>query len=63
MRVRKHGCRVKLFGFLHTNHASTSSKKFSSSKLDKFALPIPLSAETWKIITKKVSQLNSLHLS
>ena len=32
-------------------------KKFSSSKLDKFTLlPIPSSAETWKIVTKKVSQ-------
>ena len=32
-------------------------KKVSSSKLDKFTLFIlPSSAETWKIVTKKVSQ-------
>ena len=38
MRVCKHGCGVKLFGFSHANHASTNLKKFSSSKLDKFTL-------------------------
>ena len=38
MRVCKHGCGVKLFGFSRANHASTNLKKFSSSKLDKFAL-------------------------
>ena len=37
-RVCKHGCGVKLFGFLHANHASTNLKKFSSSKFDKFTL-------------------------
>ena len=38
MRVCKHDCRVKLFGFSRANHASTNLKKFSSSKLDKFTL-------------------------
>ena len=38
MRVCKHGCGVKLFGFSCANHASTNLKKFSSSKLDKFTL-------------------------
>ena len=38
MRVCKHGCGVKLFGFSRANHASTNLKKFSSSKLDKFTL-------------------------
>ena len=38
IRVCKHGCGVKLFGFLHANHASTNLKNFSSSKLDKFTL-------------------------
>ena len=38
MRVCKHGCGVKMFGFSRANHASTNLKKFSSSKLDKFAL-------------------------
>ena len=57
MRVCKHGCGVKSFGFLRANHPSRNLKTFSSSKLDKFTyLPIPSSAETWKIVTKKVSQ-------
>ena len=38
MRVCKHGCGVKLFGFSRVNHASTNLKKFSSSKLKKFTL-------------------------
>ena len=38
MRVCKHGCWVKLFGFSRANHASTNLKTFSSSKLDKFTL-------------------------
>ena len=38
MRVCKHGCGVKLFGFSRANHASTNLKKFSSSKLDNFTL-------------------------
>ena len=38
MRVCKHGCGVKLFGFSRAYHASTNLKKFSSSKLDKFTL-------------------------
>ena len=56
MRVCKHGCGVKMFCFSRANHASTNLKKFSSSKLDKFwlYLLIPSSAETWKIVTKKV---------
>ena len=55
MRVCKHGCGVKMFCFSCANHASMNLKKFMSLKLDKlFYLPIPSSAETWKIITKKV---------
>ena len=38
MRVCKHGCGVKLFGFSRANHAITNLKKFLSSKLDKFTL-------------------------
>ena len=57
MRVCKHGCGVKMFGFSPANHASMNLKKFSSSKLDKFTLfTIPSSAETWKIVTKRVGQ-------
>ena len=36
MRVRKHGCGVKMFCFSRANHASTNLKTFSSSKFDKF---------------------------
>ena len=38
MRVCKHGCGVKLFGFSRANHPSTNLKKYSSSKLDKITL-------------------------
>ena len=38
MRVCKHGCGVKLFGFSRATHASTNFKKFSSSKLHKITL-------------------------
>ena len=38
MRVCKHGCGVKLFGFSRAYHTSTNLKKFSSSKLDKVTL-------------------------
>ena len=38
MRVCKHGCDVKLFGFSRANHASMNLKKFASSKLDKLTL-------------------------
>ena len=40
MRVCKHGCGVKLFGFSLANHTSMNLKKFLSSKLDKFTLLI-----------------------
>ena len=57
MRVCRRGCGVNMFCFSRANHASRNLKKFSSSKLDKFTyLPIPSSAETWKIVTKKVCQ-------
>ena len=57
MRVCKHGCGVKLFGFSRANHVSANLKKFSSSNSTSLLyLPIPSSAETWKIVTKKVSQ-------
>ena len=48
MRVCKHGCGVKLFGFSRANHASTKLKKFSSSKLDKFTL-LSLSFIGWNL--------------
>ena len=38
MRVCKHGYGIKMFCFSRANQASTSLKKFSSSKLDKFTL-------------------------
>ena len=52
MRVCKHGCGVKLFGFSRANHASTKIRVQNSKSL--LYLPIPSSAETWKIVTKKV---------
>ena len=57
-RVCKHGCDVKMFCFSHANHASTNLKKFSSRQnaTSLLNLPIPSSAETWKIVTKKVRQ-------
>ena len=57
MRVRKYGCGIKLFGFSRANPASTNLKSFrvqNSTRL--LYLPTPSSAETWKIVTKKVSQ-------
>ena len=58
MRVCKHGCGVKLFDFSRPNHASTNFKKSfqvqTSTSL--LYLPIPSSAETWEIVTKKVCQ-------
>ena len=57
MRVRKYGCGIKLFGFSRANRASTNFKSFrvqNSTRL--LYLPTPSSAETWKIVTKKVSQ-------
>ena len=64
MRVCKHGRGVKMLCFSRANHASTNLKKFSSSKLDKLLyLPIPSSAETWKIVTKKMWRFFFFRLS
>ena len=57
MRVCKHGCGFKMFCFLRANHASTNLKSFRvQNSTSLIYLPIPLSAETWKILTKKVCQ-------
>ena len=58
-RVCKHnGCGVKMFCFSHANHAiariGKSFQVHNSTSL--LYLPIPSSAETWKIVTKKVCQ-------
>ena len=66
MRVCKHGCGVKMFCFSHDNHAGMNLKKFFSWTLNNFTkhLPIPSSAETWKIFTKHaVSIFFSLNMS
>ena len=61
MRVCKHGCGVKMFCFSRTNHTSTSLKKFSSSKLDKFtSFTTPPS---WETVTKKVYHFFLLKLT
>ena len=54
MRVCKHDCDVKMFCFSRANHASTNFWVQNSTSL--LYLPIPSSAETWKIVTKKVCQ-------
>ena len=55
MRICKHGCGVRLFGFSCANHASTKLKSFRvQNSTSLLYLPIPSSAETWKIATKKV---------
>ena len=60
MRVCRHRCGVKMFRFSRGYHAGTNFKKFWSSKLHKFTLFTHfLSAETWKILTKKVCQFLS----
>ena len=51
MRVRKHGCGVKMFCFSCVNHANRVQNLISL-----LYLPIPSSAETWKIVTYKVCQ-------
>ena len=48
MRVRKHGCGVKMFCFLCVNHPNRVQNLISL-----LYLPIPSSAETWKIVTHK----------
>ena len=52
MRVCKHGCGVKMFCFSRANHAIMSFRVQNSTSL--LYLPIPPSAETWKIVTKRV---------
>ena len=58
MRVCKHGCGVKMFCFSRTNHAITNLETFLSWKLHTFTLfiPIPSSAETWKIFRNMLCQ-------
>ena len=52
MRVFKHGCDVNMFCLSRANHARTNLKTF----LSLLYLPIPSSAETWKIFTNKLCQ-------
>ena len=57
MRVCKHGCGVKLFGFSRANHASTNLKKVRvQNSTSLLYLTIPSSAETWNIFTNKLCQ-------
>ena len=48
LRVCKHGCDVKMFCFSRVNHVQNSTSFLY--------LPIPLSAESWKIFTNKLCQ-------
>ena len=54
-----------MFCFSCANHASTNLKKSFSDQnsTSLLYLPIPSSAETWKIVTKKVCQFFSLKLT
>ena len=53
MSVCNHGCDFKMFCFSRANHATTNLKKFLvENSTSILYLPIPSSAETWKIITK-----------
>ena len=64
MRVCKHGCGVKLFGFSRANHASMNLKSFRvQNSTSLLYLPIPSSAETWKIVKKKWVNFSSLKLT
>ena len=65
MRVGKHGCGVKMFCFSRANHASTNLETFLSWKLHTFTLfiPIPSSAETWKIFRNMLCQFFFFRLS
>ena len=57
MRVGKSGCDVKMFCFSCANHASRNLKKFLSwNSKSLLYLPIPSSAETWKIFTNLLCQ-------
>ena len=58
MRVCKHGCGVKMFCFSRAIHAIKNLETFLSWKLHTFTLfiPMPSSAETWKIFRKMLCQ-------
>ena len=58
MRVCKHGCDIKMFCFLRTNHASTNLKKVFLLKTSTSLLysHISSSAETWKIFRNMLCQ-------
>ena len=57
MTVCKHGRRINMYWFPQANLASTNLKKFRVPNLTSLLyLPIPSSAETWKIFTNKLCQ-------
>ena len=58
MRVCKHGCDVRCFAFRALITQARIWKRFSDqNSTSSLYLPIPSSAETWKIFTKKLCQL------
>ena len=65
MRVFKHGCDVKMFCFSRANHASWRIWKrfWVQNSTSLLYLPIPSSAETWKIFTNKLCQFFSSKLT
>ena len=57
MRVCKHGCDVRCFAFRALITQARIWKSFRvQNSTSLLYLPIPSSAETWKIVTKKVCQ-------
>ena len=65
MRVCKHGCGVKLFGFSRANHASTNLKKSSSSKTQKvyFIYPFLRRLKLGKSLQRRCVHFSSLKLT
>ena len=58
MRVCKHGCDVRCFAFRALITQARIWKRFSDqNSTSSLYLPIPSSAETWKIFTNKLCQL------
>ena len=57
MRACKHGLGFKMFCFSRADDESTNLKSFQvQNSTSLLYLPIPSSAETWKIVTKKECQ-------
>ena len=65
MRVCKHGCGVKLFGFSRANHASTNLKKVFEFKTQKvyFIYPFLRRLKLGKSLQRRCVHFSSLKLT